>query len=338
MPAEVVELGSEWHTETGAGWRLHHDAPDATASDFATSVAAGLRQTPRTLDCRWLYDAEGSALYERITETEEYYPTRTEDSILAEHAGAIRDLVGPCAVVELGSGSSTKTRHLLDAWTARGEVVYAPIDVSASALRGASEALADRYEGARIEALASTYGRGLGVLRALKPKMVVFLGSTLGNYDRPGAQAFLTEVAETLQPGDHLLLGIDRVKPRPVLEAAYDDAAGWTRRFILNLFERMNRELGTQLSPDAMRYEARWNAEAEQVEMWVHAREAVAFDVSGERIELAADEPILVEISRKFRPERVAAMAARAGLELRGEWSDPKQWFTEQLYRKAGGQ
>lgn len=330
-----LELGPEWRTVEHGGWTLHEDVPDGSATTFAASVVQGLSARPRTLDCRWLYDAEGSRLYEAITATEDYYPTRTEDQILARNASAICALVGGGAVVELGSGSSTKTRHLLDAWAAQGPVRYHPIDVSASALRGACADLAARYPGARIEGLATSYARGLAALGPVRPKTVVFLGSTLGNYDRAGTRAFLELVAGSLGPGDHLLLGIDRVKPADVLERAYDDSEGVTRRFILNLFGRMNRELGTSVPEDALRYESRWNPEAEQVEMRVVPTTDVPLTVEGRAIELPAGEPILVEISRKFRVSEVERVAAAVGLELRGQWSDEREWFTELLLRRA---
>lgn len=335
MLADALELDRAWKTEDHGAWRLHDDEPEAAVTTFARSVLDGLTSDPRTLDCQWLYDAEGSALYEQITETMEYYPTRTEDRILADNAAAIRSLVGDAVVVELGSGSSTKTRHILDAWAARGPFEYAAIDVSDSALRGALAGLALRYPQARLEGLATTYARGLSALGAVSPKVVVFLGSTLGNYDPDGMRAFLEQVAEASRPGDHLLLGLDRVKPARVLEAAYDDARGVTRQFILNLFARMNRELGTDVPLDALRYEARWNPVDEQVEMWVHVLRDLDVHVEGQGIELRPGDAILVEISRKFRPERVAAVAHSVGLEQVGHWTDPDAWFSELLFRRV---
>lgn len=335
MGATSLELGPGWRREVGLGWTLHADLREGHSPDFAASTLAGLRSTPPALDPRWLYDDRGSELYERITATEAYYPTRLEDGLLARHAASLRERVGASAVVELGSGSSTKTRHLLDAWAARGGVHYLPIDVSGSALRGACAELAARYPAATLDALVTSYVPGLrAIADRCGPKLVAFLGSSLGNFDRARTRAFLAELAGAMRPGDHLLLGVDLVKPEPVLVAAYDDPDGWTRRFILNLFSRMNRELGAAVPVEALRYEARWNAEALQVEMWVHVEAPFEVAVGGERVALAAGQAILVEISRKFTEAQVAEDALAAGLEPVGGWTDDRRWFADLLFRR----
>lgn len=334
-----------WRDELGPGWRRERDRTaerpyglyvDGAASpdDFAASVAMGLRGAPPTLDPKWLYDAEGSSLYERITATEAYYPTRVEDALLARIAPEVRDAAGAATVVELGSGSSAKTRHLLDAWAARGPVRYVAVDVSEPALRGACAALAARYPGAEVDALVATYDRGLGAIAGGGgPKLVAFLGSSLGNFDRDRTRAFLAQVAATLRPGDHLLLGVDLVKPEPVLRAAYDDPEGWTRRFIFNAFARMNRELGAGVPVDALRYEARWNAADAQVEMWVHLDRAVRFGLGTHHVTLPAGAAILVEVSRKFTQQEVTDAAGSVGLAPVAAWTDPRGWFADLLFR-----
>jgi len=307
--------------------------------DFAHSVAEGLSCEPRRLECRFLYDARGSRLYEKICEQEEYYPTRTEAAILANCSGEIRSLVGPASLMELGSGSSVKTGYLLDAFAeGRSGVCYVPVDVSASALDGAAVAITSGRPGVRVVGINGVYEEALPLLPVLSPALLVFLGSTIGNLDEAEAAAFWKLVARSLGPADHMLLGIDLVKDPAILEAAYDDAAGVTRRFTKNYFVRMNRELGAGLDLDAIEHEARYDREQERIE--IHARftreQAVQVRPLGLTFQVAAGERVLVEISRKFRIERMRRELARFGLATVRTFTDDRRWFALLLLRKAG--
>ena len=201
----------------------------AETETFAISVAQGLGHHPRRLSCRYLYDARGSELFERITEQPEYYLTSAEAALLRAHADAIRALVGPATLVELGSGTSAKTRHLLDAWTSRDPAsTYVAVDICAPVVRSSSEILRREYPRLDVRGIAGSYEQAMPWLRSLSPLVLAFLGSTIGNFDDDEMDEFLARVADNLEPGDHLLLGIDLVKDVATLEAAYDDAAGVT--------------------------------------------------------------------------------------------------------------
>jgi len=307
--------------------------------EFARSVADGLTCEPKRLACRFLYDARGSHLYEEICEQPEYYPTRTEAKILADRAAEIRGLTGQATLVELGSGSSTKTGHLLDAFGAGGTSLrYVPVDVSASALEAAAAAITGERPAVRVIGINGEYEDALPLLPVLSPALLVFLGSTVGNLDEAEAASFWELVAASLGPADHMLLGIDLVKDPAVLEAAYDDAAGVTRRFTGNYFVRMNRELDAGLDLDAIEHEARYNREAERVEIYARfSREQVVQVGPLEvRFEIAAGERVRVEISRKFRVDRMRRELERYGLETVRTFTDEREWFGLLLLRKAG--
>ena len=333
----LVEAPSAgWSRREGDGWTLHLDTPGDARLAFAVSVARGLESHPRTLDCSFLYDAEGSTLYEAITAQPEYYPTRTEDRILEDNAAAIRARVGGATVVELGSGSSTKTRRLLDAWTAAGPARYVPLDISPTAVEGACRDLSARYPDLRIEGIASTYQRGLPLVAHDEPVLLLFLGSTVGNLEPDDLSAFLHMLSEQLRPGDHLLLGADLVKDEAVLEAAYADAAGVTERFILNIFDRMNRELDAAVPTDGLEMVSYFNRDLARIEMYVRTREEVQVRVGplDRGFRLAAGEMVLAEISRKFRVDDLSTEAARFGLSLEEVYTDDAEWFSVLLFER----
>src|SRR5262249_29245214 len=237
--------------ERHPGLELRVDAPDDATAGFAQSIVRGLSDHPRWLHCRYLYDAVGSDIFERICEQPEYYQTRTEAALLAEHAADIQALASAPTLVELGSGSSVKTRHLLDAWTRDGAGArYVPVDISVDMLRPTCAMLARAYPRLTVDGIAASYERAFPLLRDLSPLVLVFLGSTIGNLNPQETADFLDRVSASLSPGDHFLVGIDLVKDVRTLEAAYNDAAGWSAAFTKNLFARMNRELGTPLDPD----------------------------------------------------------------------------------------
>jgi gamma-glutamyl hercynylcysteine S-oxide synthase len=304
---------------------------------FAQSIIRGLSDTPRWLSCRYLYDAEGSDLFEAITQQPEYYLTRTEDALLARHAAALRAAIGPSTVVELGSGSSTKTRHVLRAWTAGGHAArYVPVDISRDMLEASAAALDAEFPMLDVCALAGTYEQAFARLNEFSPLVLLFLGSSLGNFDRVDTAAFLERVADALSPGDHLLLGLDLVKDVATLEAAYDDAAGVSAAFTRNLFRRMNRDLGTGLDLDAIQHVAYWNEGRERIEIYARFLRPAVVDLpeQGRHFRLAAGEMVLTEVSRKFRLTEMTAVGARHGFDTVATFTDAAYPFALHLLRR----
>ncbi|RZE89284.1 L-histidine N(alpha)-methyltransferase [Streptomyces sp. SCA2-2] len=296
---------------------------DATGAALREDVRAGLTSVPKTLPPKWFYDARGSELFEEITRLPEYYPTRAEREILADQAGEIAAALPARTLVELGSGSSEKTRLLLDALT--GLEAYVPVDVSESALRGAGEALARERQGLRVHALIADFTGRLKLPEGLPgPRLVAFLGGTLGNLLPEERTAFLASVRASMAPGDGLLLGTDLVKDEETLVAAYDDARGVTAEFDKNVLRVVNRELGADFDLDRFDHVARWDAEREWIEMRLRARSAAtvkipALDLA---VEFAEGEEVRTEVSAKFREEGVRAELAAAGLTAKGWWTD----------------
>jgi gamma-glutamyl hercynylcysteine S-oxide synthase len=313
-----LEADDGWRLVDGEGFTLRVDGERQSPLAFARAVVAGLDARPRSLDSSFLYDAAGSELFERITEQPEYYLTRAEDRLLAEHAGTIRDVAGSSELVELGSGSSQKTARLLDAWTEAGPTIYVPVDVDADAIARASRALARRYVGTcfAIRGIAATYERALSTLRGAEPLTLALLGSTLGNLGRSEYPEFCARVANALRPGDHFLVGLDLVKDPARLEAAYNDEAGVTAAFTQNLFERMNRELGSNVPAGALEHVAYYDIERERIEIFAEACVAFTLDVPvlGRSFQIARGERIHTEVSYKFRPAPFIALVERHGL------------------------
>ncbi|MBX2802730.1 MAG: L-histidine N(alpha)-methyltransferase, partial [Myxococcales bacterium] len=329
--------GAGWGEQVGEGYVVHLDAPGDAHLAFAAAVVRGMEGRPRRLQPRFIYDQLGSELYEQITEQPEYYPTRTEDQILAACATDLAERVGQSALVELGSGSSTKTRRLLDAWRAAGsEVAYVPIDVSSSAVSGACIDLEARYPGLRLEGIASTFERGLAMVQHLRPKTLLFLGSTLGNLEPDEVDAFLRQVADSLAPGDHFLLGLDLAKAPEVLSPAYADAAGVTERFVLNVFGRMNRELGASLDLSAFSMSSFYDTERRRVEMWAQVLrdQQLTVEPLGRTFRLAGGDRILVEVSRKFTLDGIREEATRFDLRTEQVYTDPDERFAVVLLRR----
>jgi L-histidine N-alpha-methyltransferase len=309
-----------------------------TVLTFARSVAAGLGDDPRWLHCRFLYDAEGSRLFEEITEQPEYYPTRTEASILARCAEEIAKITGPRTLVELGSGYSVKTEHLLAAYASGGEHVhYVPVDVSVSALREASRSISDSFSEVDFTGISGTYTSAFPVFRQLAPQMVVFLGSTIGNFNESESTAFWRSLADHLPAGEFVLLGVDLVKDVKVLEAAYNDAAGVTAQFIRNYAARINRELGSRIDLAQVEHEAIWNPDLERMEISLRFKTAqdVYVEPLDQAFEIHAGERILVEISRKFRLPKLSEELRRYGFDVRRTFTDDKQWFALLLLERV---
>ncbi|MFZ4181893.1 L-histidine N(alpha)-methyltransferase [Streptomyces pseudogriseolus] len=304
-------------------FRLTRTLPEyATSAALRADVLAGLTSTPKWLPPKWFYDGRGSELFEEITALPEYYPACAEREILVARAGEIAEATGARTLVELGSGSSEKTRFLLEALTGlRG---YVPVDVSQSALTRAGRALAAERPGLDVHALIADFTAGLTLPDTPEPRLVAFLGGTIGNLLPDERAAFLAAVRSLLSPGDTLLLGTDLVKDEQDLVRAYDDAAGVTAAFNKNVLSVVNRELDADFAPAAFEHVALWNAEREWIEMRLRSRTAQtvkirALDLA---VEFAAGEELRTEISAKFRQEGIRAELAEGGLELTHWWTD----------------
>ncbi|CAL9356251.1 Histidine N-alpha-methyltransferase [Streptomyces sp. enrichment culture] len=295
---------------------------DATSAALRADVLHGLTGNPKTLPPKWFYDARGSELFERITELTEYYPTRAEREILIDRAAGIAAATGARTLVELGSGSSEKTRHLIDAFP--GLKVYVPVDVSESALTQAGQALVAERPGLAVHALIADFTARLELPDTPGPRLVAFLGGTIGNLLPAERAEFLASVRALLSPGDALLLGTDLVKDEGVLVRAYDDAAGVTAAFNRNVLSVVNRELGADFEPDAFDHVALWDAEREWIEMRLRSRDAqtVKIPALDLAVEFAAGEELRTEVSAKFRQDGVRGELAAAGLELTHWWTD----------------
>lgn len=295
---------------------------DATDAALRADVLHGLTRQPKTLPPKWFYDARGSELFEEITRLPEYYPTRAEREILSGRAAEIAAASGARTLVELGSGSSEKTRYLLDALPELH--TYVPVDVSESALRGAADALLAERPQLSVHALIADFTAGLSLPDAPGPRLVAFLGGTLGNLLPQERAVFLKSVRSLLAPGDALLLGTDLVKDEKVLVAAYDDAAGVTAAFNRNVLSVVDRELGADFSLEDFAHVARWNPHEEWIEMRLRARRALTVKIP--QLDLVvpfdAGEELRTEVSAKFREDGVRRELAGAGLRLTHWWTD----------------
>jgi len=301
-----------------------------TLITFARSVAAGLADQPKWLHCRFLYDAEGSRLFELITQQPEYYPTQIEAAILAASSDEIREITGPRTVVELGSGYSVKTEHLLATFSrGAGTLRYIPVDVSESALREAHMSVSANFPNVAFTGIHGAYASAFRVLRQLSPQMVVFLGSTVGNFNEAETTVFWQNVAGHLPPHDFFLLGVDLVKDVDVLEAAYNDAAGITARFTKNYAVRMNRELGSQIDISGIEHVANWNPDLEcmEISLLFSRTQDIYIEPLNHTFTVKAGERVLVEISRKFRLAKLAEDLKRFGFDVRQTFTDDRQWF-----------
>ncbi|MFF5188095.1 L-histidine N(alpha)-methyltransferase [Streptomyces sp. NPDC000345] len=295
---------------------------DATDAALRADVLQGLTTTPKTLPPKWFYDAHGSELFEQITELQEYYPTRAEREILRDRAGEIAAAARARTLVELGSGSSEKTRHLLDALT--GLHTYVPVDVSDSALTQAGQALVAERPGLAVHALIADFTGDLALPDTPGPRLLAFLGGTIGNLLPAERADFLGSLRALLAPGDALLLGTDLVKDERVLVRAYDDAAGVTAAFNKNVLTVVNRELGADFDPAAFDHVALWDPRDEWIEMRLRSRtgQTVKIPALDLAVDFAAGEELRTEVSAKFREEGVRAELAHAGLELTHWWTD----------------
>ncbi|NOR04284.1 L-histidine N(alpha)-methyltransferase [Mycolicibacterium fortuitum] len=300
-------------------------AADSAATALRRDVRDGLTRTPKMLPPKWFYDSVGSDLFDQITRLPEYYPTRTEAQILRRRSPEIVAAAGADTLVELGSGTSEKTRMLLDAMRDSGQLRrFIPFDVDAGVLRVAGDAIGQEYPGIEIDAVCGDFEEHLGKIPAVGRRLVAFLGSTIGNLT-PGPRAnFLASLAETLQPGDSVLLGTDLVKDAERLVNAYDDSSGVTAAFNRNVLSVVNRELDADFDLDAFAHVAKWNADEERIEMWLRADAPQQVRVAALDLDVAfgAGEEMLTEVSCKFRADGVADELAKAGLRQTHWWTD----------------
>ena len=300
------------------------------AEALRADARAGLTASPKSLPPKWFYDAQGSALFDKITELPEYYPTRAEREILHAAAAQIAGQTGARTLIELGSGSSDKTRVLLDALRAAGTLrCYVPVDVSEPALVAAGDALSAEYPGLDVRAVVSDFEEHLGLPEGGSPRLVAFLGGTIGNLLPPDRAAFLRSVRARLADTDALLLGTDLVKDPAVLVAAYDDPAGVTAAFNKNILSVLNAELGADFDPDAFDHVAIWDPAAEWIEMRLRSayRQQVRLPGIGLTVTFDEGEEMRTEVSAKFRRDGVRAELAAAGLAMRSWWTDPDGSF-----------
>jgi L-histidine N-alpha-methyltransferase len=306
--------------------------------ELAQDVRAGLGGTgPKTLPSRYLYDDLGSALFEAITYLPEYGLTRADERILRAHADEIvAGFRGPCLIAELGSGTGRKTRWLLEALASSYRVSYFPIDISGAALARCEQELG-QLEGVQVEPIEADYLTGLSMVasrrRPHERMLVLFLGSTIGNFEPSEAMKFIGEVRRRVRPGDGFLVGTDLVKPAPTLIAAYDDALGVTAAFNLNLLQRLNQELEADFDLNRFEHQARWNESFRRVEMHLVARRAhtVRIPSIDLGVDFRAGESIWTESSYKFQPHEPGKIAARTDYAIAGQWLDAEWPFAESL-------
>jgi dimethylhistidine N-methyltransferase len=320
-------------------------AADDHRAEFARDVRAGLLASPKRLPCRYFYDREGSRLFEAICALPEYYLTRAERAILQAHAEEIlargfgETSSGPILLVELGSGSAAKTRLLIEALLRRqGTLLYVPVDISRAMLEESARRLVRAYSGLRVRAIAGDYEDGLDHLTTLRErKLILWLGSNIGNMERAEAAAFLRRVRERMTEEDALVVGIDRRKDRARVERAYNDAQGVTARFNLNLLARINRELGGRFDLQAFRHQAIYNEAEGRIEMYLVSARAqrVRIEALDLEVPFAAGERIHTENSYKYSAAEIAALAEAARMRILATWCDPEALFSVVLFGRA---
>jgi L-histidine Nalpha-methyltransferase len=306
---------------------------------LAEDVLDGLTKPFKELPPKHFYDARGAELFDRICDLPEYYPTRAERSILERDAAELAALTGAVELVELGSGTAAKTRVLLDALQSAGTLArYVPVDVTESMVRDCAETLTEEYPGLRVHGVIGDFERHLdGVPAAIGPRIVAFLGGTVGNFQPGSRRRFLRSIGRLLGPEDYLLMGTDLVKDPGVLEAAYDDEQGVTAEFNLNVLRVLNRELDADFDPEDFDHIALFDTEHEWIEMRLRSRRehttlVRALDLS---VHFDAGEEVRTEISAKFTPERLQGDLSAAGLELVRWFTDPDELFALTLSRAA---
>ncbi|MFN2576540.1 MAG: L-histidine N(alpha)-methyltransferase [Pyrinomonadaceae bacterium] len=308
-------------------------------ADFSQDIREGLASSPKHLFPKYLYDELGSRLFEAICEVDEYYLTRAEDEILKTHCAEIVAAIPNCdTLIELGSGSAEKTRTIIDAFMRRSqELLFIPVDISASALAESSHALLDSYPRLRINAYAADYFQALDALPAFgsNPVLVLFLGSNIGNFELAEAQSFLSAIRRVLRPEDVLLLGADLKKDRQTLEAAYNDSLGVTRAFIVNELGRINRELGGNFDLWAFGLRSFYNESIGRVEVYLESLRPQSVEIRelSMSIQLEAGERIYVESSYKYDLNDLRSLGKEAGFDLKRTWMDKQNRFSSNLFQ-----
>ncbi|MEQ6900060.1 L-histidine N(alpha)-methyltransferase [Nocardioides sp. YIM 152588] len=312
--------------------------PDWAAAALVADVRRGLGSVPRSLPPKWLYDDAGSLLFDRITRLEEYYPTEAERSILATFAASIAKSCDATTVVELGSGTSDKTRLLLEAFEEAGHLArFVPVDVSEGVMREAAAQIARRHPAIEVEAVVGDFTLHLGHLARYEHKLVAFLGGTIGNLYVEERAAFLGALSDSMGEGDWLLLGTDLVKEADRLIAAYDDAEGVTEAFVKNGLAVLNRELGADFDADAFGYVPFWDPRLQRMDLRLRSEVPQRVRIPGADLDLdlAAGEEIRIEISTKFTRERIAGELGAVGLDVAEQWTDAAGDFAVTLARKG---
>ena len=310
---------------------------DTTTTEFASDVVAGLTATPKRLSPKYFYDSVGSALFERITELPEYYPTRREIGILNEHAGDIASLIPEgAALSEFGSGSSTKTRIVLS--TAKSLAAYVPVDISAQFLHQQMAGLRREYPKVAMLPVAADFTKPFDLPDATRnmPRVGFFPGSTIGNFEPHEAAAFLRHAGRILGRGAAFIVGVDLVKDTQVLKKAYNDSQGVTAKFNLNLLTRINRELGAKFNPACFEHHAFFNRDRSRIEMHLASLKRQRIKVCGECIEFRAGETIHTENSYKYSIDSFRALARGAGWTPAAAWTDADNYFSVQVLTLQG--
>lgn len=307
-------------------------------SPIAKDVVEGLSRHPKTLPPKLFYDAEGSRLFEEITRLPEYYPTRTELSIFQDHARAIAAAAGSgVSIVELGAGSAVKTRILLEPFVARQlRVRYYPVDISHAAIAEAQKNIEAAFSSVWVNPVIADLSAGFDFIAKIpSPRLVLFIGSSIGNLEPGEAVDFLRQLSSSLDPGDALLLGTDLVKPPEILVPAYDDAAGVTAAFNKNLILRINRELGADFDVAAFQHKAVWNSQASRIEMHLLSlrEQIVTLGPSGLQYRFRAGETIHTENSYKYTVASAQEMLREGGFVPQMVWTDAQNWFAEHFAR-----
>lgn len=305
---------------------------DEEENKVGYDVKQGLTQCPKSLPSKYFYDDKGSELFEQICELPEYYPTRTEASILEVSGREIAQITGLCELIELGSGSSTKTRLLLDAYQDQGNIYkYVPIDVSAGILKASAMKLTQEYPTLKIQGLVGTYAQALTQFQddSSHVKMLFFLGSSIGNFSPLDYDRFLTKIRAVLKEGDYFLLGIDLQKPQDILEAAYNDSQGITAKFNLNILAHLNHKFQGNFDLNHFYHRAIYNSNKNQIEMYLisQRKQLVELENIDSTIEFQEKEAILTEISRKFDLNEVQKNLEMKGMKTLKIFTDPRNWF-----------
>lgn len=330
-----AEQKSQWRSQQTGIWS--RDGVDLETAP-AQSILTTLFDQPRWLEVHHLYDQRGSELFEAICELPEYYLTRTENAILEASARQIIEAAPVKCIVELGAGYSKKTIHLLtEQLSRRGPSIFAPIDVSISGLLASREAVRRDFPDLRFQGLHARYEDGFSAVDKSLPTLFVFLGSSIGNFNITEFPRFFRALTAAMGPNDYLLLGADRLKPVEILERAYNDSQGVTAEFILNVFRNTNRMLRSNFDLRKIRYHSWFNPEWRRIEMYGVSTDdqEIIFPTADTGFRWHKDEQILVEISRKFEPERLQEQLRFFGLRPMAHYTDDQKWFSVLLFKKA---